>query len=183
MPQLETAKEATLSQQLPKGYWWYTLEANDTIASGAIQLQAFLSPSPGDECEKICRHILDNQRGDGSWGIYYDAPPDLSTTIECYFALKLAGLEADHPQMDAARRIILERGGLTAARVFTRIHLALFGLAPWEACPAMPPQMILAPRWFPLNLYDFSSWARASIVPLLMVLHHRPSAATRMAAG
>jgi len=37
----------------------------------------------------ICRRICDVQREDGTWALYYDGPADLSTTIECYFALKL----------------------------------------------------------------------------------------------
>ena len=30
------------------------------------------------------------------------------------------------------------------------------------------------PSWFPINIYNFSSWARSTIVPLLILCHHRP---------
>ena len=30
------------------------------------------------------------------------------------------------------------------------------------------------PHWFPLNIYDFASWARATIVPMLIILTERP---------
>src|SRR5262249_54449282 len=66
------------------------------------------------------------------------------------------------------------RGGLSRARVFTKIHLALFGAYPWQAIPTLPPWFILLPRWFPLNIYEMSSWARSSTVPLLIVCDRKP---------
>ena len=47
--------------------------------------------------------------------------------------------------MRRARDFILERGGLTNARVFTKLHLALFGAYPWEGLPTLPP-------WFMFKL-------------------------------
>src|SRR5262249_46804882 len=59
-------------------------------------------------------------------------------------------------------------------RVFTRIWLALFGEWSWDDLPALPPELILLPHWFPLNVYDFACWARQTIVPLTIVGSHRP---------
>ena len=39
----------------------------------------------------VAQDIRSYQRDDGSWALYAGAPGDLSTTIECYFALRLAG--------------------------------------------------------------------------------------------
>ena len=58
--------------------------------------------------------------------------------------------------------------------MFTRIWLALFGLWSWDDLPALPPEVILLPRWAPLNIYDFACWARQTIVPLTVVAAHRP---------
>jgi squalene-hopene/tetraprenyl-beta-curcumene cyclase len=58
--------------------------------------------------------------------------------------------------------------------VFTRIWLALFGEWPWEQLPVMPPEMIFLPPWAPLNIYDFACWARQTVVPLTIVMAHRP---------
>ena len=38
----------------------------------------------------------------------------------------------------------------------------------------MPPELILLPNWAPFNIYEFSSWARATIVPMLIILTDRP---------
>jgi len=38
----------------------------------------------------------------------------------------------------------------------------------------MPIWFILLPHWLGISIYEFSSWARASIVPLLVVLNKKP---------
>jgi len=171
---LEKTKELMKSHQFPEGYWWYTLEANESIAAEYIFLSEFLG-NPNDAVNQgLCRRILSQQRQDGSWALYHGGPGELGASIECYWALKLCGYPTDHPAMACARNFILESGGPTKARVFTKVHLAMFGLAPWEAAPAMPLALILAPTWAPINIYEFSSWARACIVPLLVILNERP---------
>lgn len=50
----------------------------------------------------------------------------------------------------------------------------MFGLFPWSAVPQLPAELILMPPWAPINIYMFSSWARSTIVPLLIVNHHQP---------
>src|SRR5207302_10073929 len=89
-------------------------------------------------------------------------------------ALKLAGRNPQDGRMVRARELIAAKGGLPQARVFTKIWLALFGEYPWEGTPVMPPEMMYLPPSVPLNIYDFSSWARGTIVPLLIVMSLRP---------
>jgi squalene-hopene/tetraprenyl-beta-curcumene cyclase len=76
--------------------------------------------------------------------------------------------------MKRAREVVLGLGGIEHSRVFTRIWLALFGEWSWDDLPALPPEVILLPPWFPLNVYDFACWARQTIVPLTIVGSHRP---------
>ena len=76
--------------------------------------------------------------------------------------------------MKRAREVVLGLGGIEQSRVFTRIWLALFGEWSWDDLPALPPEVILLPSWFPLNVYDFACWARQTIVPLTIVASHRP---------
>ncbi len=159
--------------QRSDGYWWFALEANETIGAEFLFLMHYLGEVDDQIQKGICRRILDVQRKDGTWAIYHEGPADLSTTVECYFALKLAGFPAQHPAMAAARSHILTHGGVEATRVFTKIHLAMFGLVPWEAAPAMPAEFILLPKRFPFTIYSFSSWARATIVPLLVFMSLR----------
>ena len=160
--------------QAPEGYWWGELESNSTMEAEYLMLTHFLGIGDEDTWRKLANHLLKTQREDGTWGQYYGSPGDLSTSVECYFALKLAGVSPSTPRMVKAREFILSKGGVPQARVFTKIWLALFGQWDWKRVPAIPPEMALLPSWFPMNLYDFSSWARATMLPLSIVLTHRP---------
>jgi squalene-hopene/tetraprenyl-beta-curcumene cyclase len=160
--------------QYPEGCWWGELESNNTMEAEYLLLARFLGKVDPERQRKMANHILRRQRADGSWGQYYQAPGDLSTSVECYFALKLSGLSADAEPLRRARRFILAQGGVPKARIFTKIWLALFGQWDWRGLPNMPPEMVLLPRWAPFNIYHFSSWARATIVPLLIVFTRRP---------
>ena len=160
--------------QYPEGYWWGELESNATMEAEYLMLCHFLGRVDPERWRKVTNYILGKQRGDGSWGQYYEAPGDLSTSVECYFALKLAGHSPDSEPLTKARAFILSKGGVPKVRVFTKIWLALFGQWDWKGTPNMPPEMMLLPPWAPLNIYQFSSWARATIVPMLIILTDRP---------
>jgi squalene-hopene/tetraprenyl-beta-curcumene cyclase len=163
-----------LRTQSPEGWWWGELESNVTITAEYLFLTHFLNVANPTRWAKIAAYLRDQQRPDGTWGIYYDAPGDLSTTIEAYFALKLAGVSPDAPFMQQARTFILAKGGVPKARIFTKIWLALLGQYDWRGLPVMPPELIFLPSWFPFNIYDFACWARGTIVPILILLTEHP---------
>ncbi len=163
-----------IGSQSPEGWWWGELESNVTITAEYLFLTHFLGVGDPERWTKIAAYLRDHQRADGTWGIYYDAPGDLSTTIEAYFALKMAGVSPDAPFMQQAREFILAKGGVPKARIFTKIWLALLGQYDWRGLPVMPPELIFLPSWFPFNIYDFACWARGTIVPILILLTERP---------
>ncbi len=171
---IDRARRLLFNLQSDEGYWWFTLEANETIGAGFICLMHFLGEVDPEVQSGLISRMLSQQREDGSWSLYYGGPGDLSTTIECYTALRLSGRLPSEAALERARRFILSQGGLTRCRVFTRIHLALFGLVPWSACPSMPVWFALLPSGGPVSIYDFCSWGRASIVPLLLIDAVRP---------
>ncbi len=171
---IEKARAYLLAQQYPEGYWWAELEANVTLTAEYVMLHRILGTDRERQINKAVRYLLRQQTANGSWELYYGDGGELSTTIEAYFALKLAGLSADQEPLSRARAFILSRGGLTRARVFTKIHLALFGAYPWAGIPTLPAWFQLLPRSFPLNIYEMSSWARSSTVPLLIVCDQKP---------
>jgi squalene-hopene/tetraprenyl-beta-curcumene cyclase len=45
---------------------------------------------------------------------------------------------------------------------------------PYAACPAVPPEMVLLPDWFPINLHRVSAWSRTMIVPLSLMWAFKP---------
>jgi squalene-hopene/tetraprenyl-beta-curcumene cyclase len=171
---LQRAHSYMLGVQYPEGYWWGELESNPTMEAEYLLLTHFLGIADAERWRKLANRIIGCQREDGTWGQFYGAQGDLSTSTECYFALKLAGVSADEPFMQRARDFILSKGGVPKTRVFTKIWLALFGEWDWRGAPQMPPEIMLLPNWAPINIYDFSSWARATIVPLLILVNKKP---------
>lgn len=173
-------QEFFLKTQYPEGYWWGELESNATMEAEYLLMTYFLSVVEPKIWRKIVRRILKGQGEDGGWAQYYGGPGDLSTTAECYFALKLAWVlnlsevGPHDPPMERARAFCLQRGGIPFTRVFTKIWLALFGEWPWEGIPVLPPELIYLPPWFPFNIYDFSSWSRETIVPITILMARRP---------
>jgi squalene-hopene/tetraprenyl-beta-curcumene cyclase len=171
---LERAVDHLLSLQSADGWWKGELETNVTMDAEDLLLREFLGIRTADETSLAARWIRSQQRSDGTWANFHGGPPDLSTTIEAYAALRLAGDPPAAEHMRRAAGFVLEAGGLERARVFTHLWFALFGLWPWDAVPALPPEVMFLPSWFPLNPYDFACWARQTIVALTVVGAHRP---------
>ena len=171
---IERTRDFFFREQLPDGYWWAELESNVTITAEYIMLFHFLGMVDRERERKFANYILSKQSEEGYWTLWHNGPGDLSTTIEAYFALKLAGYSAEHAAMSKAREFILANGGIIKARVFTKIFLALFGEFAWLGVPSMPIELMLLPDWAYFNMYEFSSWARATIIPLSVVMSERP---------
>jgi squalene-hopene/tetraprenyl-beta-curcumene cyclase len=160
--------------QDPAGWWKGELATNVTMDAEDLLLREFLGIRGARETEETARWIRSRQREDGTWATFHGGPGDLSTTVEAWVALRLAGDKPDAPHMARAAAFIRSGGGVEATRVFTRIWLALFGLWPWNRLPQLPAEMIFLPRWFPLNVYDWACWARQTVVPLTIVGTLRP---------
>ncbi|MEU8298699.1 squalene--hopene cyclase [Micromonospora sp. NPDC048909] len=171
---LRRARDHLLGLQEDAGWWKGELATNVTMDAEDLLLRQFLGIRTAEQTAETARWIRSQQRPDGSWATFHGGPGDLSTTIEAYLALRLAGDELETPHMARAAAFVRARGGLAASRVFTRFWLALFGHWPWSQLPAVPPELVLLPSWVPFNVYDFACWARQTIVPLSIVRALRP---------
>ncbi|RKS68864.1 squalene-hopene/tetraprenyl-beta-curcumene cyclase [Actinomadura pelletieri DSM 43383] len=171
---LEAARDHLLLLQSPEGWWKGELQTNVTMDAEDLLLREFLGIRTDDDTREAARWIRSQQAPDGTWANFHDGPPELSTTVEAYVALRLAGDPPETPHMARAAAYIRGEGGVPATRVFTRFWLAMLGRWSWDDLPVVPPEMIFLPRWFPLNVYDFACWARQTIVPLSVVGALRP---------
>ena len=171
---IERTRDFFFREQLPEGYWWAELESNVTITAEYIMLFHFLGMVDRLRERKMAHYILSKQTQEGGWSVWFGGPGDLSTTVEAYFALKLAGYAADDPSMCKARDFILSKGGILKTRVFTKIFLALFGEFSWLGVPSMPIELMMLPEWAYFNIYELSSWSRATIIPLSVVMSENP---------
>ena len=168
------AGEWILKQQKQDGHWCAELESNATITSEYVYMCQALGLDVSDRKDAMIRYFKGNQKSDGSWGIAFNHPGDVSTTVEVYFALRILGLPVNDSCLEAAQKFIRDNGGIEKVRIFTRINLACFGLFPWESIPVIPPEFIFLPPQSPVNIYSLSSWARSTMVPLFIIFHHKP---------
>jgi squalene-hopene/tetraprenyl-beta-curcumene cyclase len=172
-----------LSLQRQDGHWCGELEGDTILESEYILTLFFLGRGGEGRTRKLGEYVRRQQMDDGGWPIYPGGPAEVSASIKAYFALKLLGDDPDAPHMARARRRIRELGGIDACNSFTRIYLSTFGQYDWSRCPAVPPELVLLPDWFPFNIYRMSSWSRAIVVPLSIIWASRPRCEISARAG
>ena len=172
---LDRAVGHLLGRQHEDGWWQGELQTNVTMDAEDLLLREFLRIRTPEETDAAARWIRSQRRADGTWSNFAGGEADLSTTVEAYVALRLAGDAPDAGHMAETAAWIRDRGGIPATRVFTRIWLALVGQWSWDDLPVMPPELIYLPAWAPFNVYDWACWARQTIVPLTVVGSLRPS--------
>ena len=171
---IRKAASSLLRRRTTEGYWWADLRADTTLESDYILMELWLHPpvegiwnSPSrSRVERAVKAILARQLEDGGFNIYLNGPSEVNASIKAYFALKVAGLSASDVRMERLRERILELGGLQAANSYVRTNLSLFNLFPRDACPSIPPEIILLPFNF---IYQMSSWTRAIVLSLSIV--------------
>jgi squalene-hopene/tetraprenyl-beta-curcumene cyclase len=171
---LARGRARLLALQHPAGWWQGELETNVTMDAEDLLVREALGVRTADQTRRTAAWIRSRQRADGTWATFHGGPGDLSTTVEAYLALRLAGDPPQAAHLQAAARFVRAAGGIGRTRVFTRMWLALFGLWPWDELPVVPPEFVLLPPWCPLNLYDFACWARQTLVPVAVVGAFRP---------
>lgn len=178
LPRLQTAIAASqnylLAQQYPEGYWWSELESNVTITAEVILLHKIWGTDQARPLHKAETYLRQQQREQGGWELYYGDGGEISTTVEAYAALRVLGVSAQDPALLKAKAFILAKGGISKTRIFTKMHLALIGCYDWRGTPSIPPWVMLLPEWFPFTIYEMSSWARSSTVPLMIVCDRKP---------
>ncbi|MCH9655231.1 MAG: terpene cyclase/mutase family protein [Planctomycetes bacterium] len=169
------SRDYLLSLQHNDGYWVGELEGDSILESEYILLLTFLGNQTSEDAIQAANYLMDTQMPDGGWNMYPEGPIEISASVKAYFALKLTGHDVDAEYMQRARLAILAAGGVEAVNSFTRYYLALLGVIPYAACPAVPPELMLIPRWMPFNIFEMSAWSRTILVPLSILWAYRPS--------
>src|ERR1700678_2836235 len=98
---LDRAFSHLLYLQHDQGWWQGELETNVTMDAEDLLMREFLGIRTAGQTEAAARWIRSQQRPDGTWSNWYGGTADLSTTVEAYVALRLAG---DDPEADHLKR-------------------------------------------------------------------------------
>lgn len=160
------SRDYIFSQQHPEGYWCGELEADAMLEADYIFVHVLLGTGDEGKMRRALTEMLRYQNEDGGWSIYPGGPSNISLSVKCYFACKLMGMKPEDPILSEARKWILANGGVVKCNTFTKIYLCFLGQYEYDAVPAIPPEIVLFPKWFYFNLYEISSWSRAILVPL-----------------
>ncbi len=171
---VDRATGALLSKQQREGYWVGELQGDSILESEYILLKFILSQELDPALPKIANYLRSIQQADGGWSLFPGGNSDLSGTVKGYFALKLMGDDPEAPHMRVARQVIRHLGGAEQCNSFSKFYLAALGQISYDACPSIPPEIILLPKWIYFNLYAVSAWSRTMILPLAIVSAYRP---------
>ena len=92
------AMDWLVREQEPEGFWVGMLESNCCMEAQWILAMHFLGVKDDPKTPGVIRAILREQRPDGSWEVYHQAPMgDINTTVECYAALRCCGRTPSTP--------------------------------------------------------------------------------------
>ncbi|CZT52284.1 related to squalene cyclase [Rhynchosporium secalis] len=171
---LDDAIRFSFDDQKEDGHWAAEVSADVTFTSEYVMFKCAMGLDLEADRDDLKKWLLQDQKDDGSWALSPDLPGNNSTTTEAYLALKILGVPRTHPQMLKTQNFMKSHGGVEKVRFFTRFFLSTFGLFPYSAIPQLPAELILMPSSSPLNIYTFSSWARSTLIPILIVRHHEP---------
>ncbi len=171
---IAASQQHLLNRQYPEGYWWAELESNATITAEAVLLHKVWDTDANYPMAKVETYLRQLQNDQGAWELYVGDGGEISVSVEAYMALRLLGVSASDPVLLKAKNFILARGGIVNTRIFTKLHLALIGCYDWRGLPSLPAWIMLLPDFSPFNVYELSSWARESTVPLFIVMDKKP---------
>ena len=88
---LERACAHLMALQDEAGWWQGELQTNVTMDAEDMLLREFLGIRRAEETARSAAWIRSQQRPDGTWANFHGGPGELSTTIEAYWGLRLAG--------------------------------------------------------------------------------------------
>src|SRR5262245_422050 len=167
---IDAGTRRLLDLQRPAGVWVGELEANVTMTAQQLFWNHYLGLRTPDMDRRIANELLARMRDDGTWSIWFEGPPDLSTSIEAYVALRMCGVDPG----PKAKAYIQREGGIPRARLFTKCFLALLGQWPWQKLVPIPPELVLLPPSAAFSIYNFACWARQTFVALSVAQSLRP---------
>lgn len=185
---LDRATRWLLDAQDEAGWWWGHMFTNVTLDAEDLLLRELYGVRTPELTAAVANWIRSEQRDDGTWATFPGGPGELSTTVEAYFALRLAGDDPEAPHLAKAAAFCRENGGVEQTRMATRIWLAVFGLWPWTDLPVLPPEIMLVPERAPLAVPSFSGWSRIALIPLSIaraqrLVHPLPFDLSELASG
>ncbi|KAJ7880320.1 terpenoid cyclases/protein prenyltransferase alpha-alpha toroid [Mycena olivaceomarginata] len=168
-PALPPAKDAFSAAK--NGYTFYkTLQSHDGHWAGEYGGPMFLLPGlvigsyvsgmgfKVEERQEMIRYLMNRAHPeDGGWGIHVEGHSTVFGTGLNYTALRLLGMDADHPVCVKARGTLHKLGGATAIPAWGKFWLSLLNVYDWAGrfiyskSSHIPRLNRLLPDWVPFH--------------------------------
>lgn len=103
---------------------------------------------------------------DGGWGLHIEGESTIMGTSLNYIALRLVGVDAEHPVMVKARATLHKLGGGTHGPHWAKFYMAVLGICEWDMVNPVPPELWLLPDWVPIAPWRW--WIHIRMVFLSM---------------
>lgn len=163
--------EVLRNDQSADGSWGYPFETGVSTDAYMIILLRTLEINDEKLIQALVKRILSRQEKNGSWKLFHDEKNgNLTATVEAYYALLYSGYrDKGDKELTAARRRILEWGGMEKSHMLAKIMLSLTGQYKWPRFFPIPVEFMLLPLSFPINFFDFSVYGRTNIAPMLIL--------------
>jgi sporulenol synthase len=171
---IQHAVDHLVQAQQPDGAWHEGFETgvmpDSHMAICLALLRVYMPAWAGGLIERL----LSMQEPNGSWSLYPGHAGDLSSTVECYYALSLHNGEVLYPEaMRKAERFIVASGGITKCRNLTKVILAVGGEISWRELPSAWLYSFLFHRFSPVNIQDIVMFTRLHIAPIVILSAYR----------
>ena len=161
--------------QTADGSWNYPFETGVSTDAYMIILLRSLEINDENLIRELTERILSKQEANGAWKLFFDeGDGNVSATTEAYYSLLYSGyVSKDDYRLLAAKKFIVENGGLEKSQMLTKIMLAITGQYPWPASFPIPIEIILLPLHFPINFYDISVYGRVNFAPIMILANKK----------
>ncbi|KAF8629085.1 hypothetical protein AX15_003578 [Amanita polypyramis BW_CC] len=162
------------------GYTFYkNLQAHDGHWPGEYGGPMFLLPGlvigsyisgmgfKEEERLEMIRYIMNRANpDDGGWGIHVEGHSTVFGTGLNYVALRILGLDVEHPVCVKARAKLHKLGGATAIPAWGKFWLSLLNIYDWQGINPVPPELWLLPDWVPFHPHKWWIHTRAVYLPM-----------------
>jgi 2,3-oxidosqualene cyclase len=150
---VDAAIDHLLSLQRDDGCWegemvWCTMILSQYVIVHSVAGRSWDAPTRA----AIVRHYEVTRTPEGAWGLHPESAGYVFNTALAYVALRLLGLEPEHPLVAPARRWLhAQPGGVRAIPTWGKFWLALLDLYGFEGVNPTLPELFLLPVWLPFH--------------------------------
>jgi squalene-hopene/tetraprenyl-beta-curcumene cyclase len=184
------SRDALLAERVPEGHWVGELSTSALSTATAVMALHIVNPfEHRDRIDAGMKWLAEHQNADGGWGDTVKSISNISTSMLCRAAFKLAG-EKEHTDTIVRAEDYLTRvaGALPERRAAAIRHrygkdhtfsvpilmtCALAKLVKWDEVPRLPFELACLPQsWYRFAKMPVVSYALPALIAIGQCVHH-----------